>query len=195
MKMLQIIVCAALLALPPLALHMLTSEQTKVPVTQNVEVAFSPDGQAEALVLKVIRSAKTSIRLAGYTFTSPTVVRTLTDAKKRGIDVAELVDYSNTSRILKMLVSAGIPTRIISAYPIHHDKYIVVDGLHVETGSFNYTIAAARRNSENVLVVWNNPVVAGQYIAHWQNRWEQGQPYQSSRHTNYHPISDKRLQF
>ena len=184
--MLQIIVCAALLALPPLALHMLTSEQTKVPVTQNVEVAFSPDGQAEALVLKVIRSAKTSIRLAGYTFTSPTVVRTLTDAKKRGIDVAELVDYSNTSRILKMLVSAGIPTRIISAYPIHHDKYIVVDGLHVETGSFNYTIAAARRNSENVIVVWNNPAVAGQYIAHWQNRWEQGQPYQSIRHTNYH---------
>ncbi|WP_042674222.1 phospholipase D family protein, partial [Xanthomonas citri] len=155
------------------------AEPASAPDTQTVEVAFSPDGRAEALVLKVIRSAKTSIRLAGYTFTSPAVVRALTDAKKRGVDVAVVVDYknnlvesrSNTSRqALNLLVHAGIPTRTVSVYPIHHDKYIVADGLHVETGSFNYTMAAARRNSENVLVVWNNAAVAGQYIAHLPTR-------------------------
>lgn len=196
------IVCAALLALASLAglnsftvglldkvRNTVAAEPASAPDTQTVEVAFSPDGRADALVLKVIGAAKTSIRLAGYTFTSPTVVRALTDAKKRGVDVAVVVDYknnlvesrSNTSRqALNLLVHAGIPTRTVSVYPIHHDKYIVADGLHVETGSFNYTMAAARRNSENVLVVWNNAAVAGQYIAHWQSRWEQGQQYQSS---------------
>lgn len=198
----RFILCTALLALAPVAgansftaglldkvRDTVTSEPTSAPDTQTVEVAFSPDGRGEALVLKVIRSAKKSIRLAGYTFTSPAVVRALTDAKQRGVDVAVVVDYknnlvenrSNTSRqALNLLVNAGIPTRTVSLYPIHHDKYIVVDGLHVETGSFNYTTAAARRNSENVLVVWNNAAVAGQYIAHWQRRWEQGQQYQSS---------------
>lgn len=155
----------------------------------SIDVAFSPDGGAEALVLKVIASAKSSIRLAAYSFTSPNVVRELLAAKRRGVDVAVVVDHknnlvearSNSSReALNLLVNAGIPTRTVSVYAIHHDKFIVVDGRHVETGSFNYTAAAAKRNSENVLVVWNNPLLAGKYIAHWQSRWSQGQPYRSS---------------
>ncbi|AKM33443.1 endonuclease (plasmid) [Pandoraea faecigallinarum] len=157
----------------------------RAPTTQVVEVGFSPEAGAEALVLKVIAAANTSIRLAGYSFTSPTVVRALLDAKQRGVDVAVVVDdkgtRSTTSRqALNLLVNAGIPTRTVSVYAIHHDKYIVIDGLHVETGSFNYTASAATRNSENVLVLWNYPTLAAQYLAHWQSRWEQGQPYQSS---------------
>lgn len=38
---------------------------------QRIEVAFSPEAGAEALVVKVITAARTSIRLAGYSFTSP----------------------------------------------------------------------------------------------------------------------------
>ncbi|VVE85394.1 phospholipase D family nuclease [Pandoraea sputorum] len=149
------------------------------------EVAFSPEAGGEALVLKVIDSAKTSIRLAGYLFTSPPVVRALLDAKQRGVDVAVAVDDKGTRstaarQALNLLVNAGIPTRTVSVYAVHHDKYIVIDGLHVETGSFNYTVGAAKRNSENVLVLWNYPTLAAQYLAHWQSRWEQGQPYQPS---------------
>ena len=43
-----------------------------------------------------------------------------------------------------------------------------------ETGSFNYSQAAAKSNSENVLVVWNNRTVAAQYLAHWESRWVNG---------------------
>lgn len=154
-----------------------------------VEAAFSPDGDAEALVLKVIGSADSSICLAAYSFTSPAVVRALVSAKRRGVDVAVVVDHrnnlvesrSNASREApNLLVNAGIPTRAVSSYAIHHDKYMVVDGRHLETGSFNFTAAAAKRNSENVLVVWNDPALAARYIAHWQSRWSQGQPYRST---------------
>lgn len=155
----------------------------------SVEVAFSPDGGAESLVLKFIGSAKASIRLAAYAFTSPSVVRALLEAKRRGVDVAVVVDHKNnlqesrtnaSREALNLMVNAGIPTRTVSVYPIHHDKYIVVDGRHVETGSFNFTAAAAKRNSENALVVWNDPTLAARYIEHWQSRWAQGQPYRSS---------------
>ncbi|WP_374105063.1 phospholipase D family protein [Burkholderia sp. LMG 13014] len=151
-----------------------------------VEVGFSPDGDGETLVLRAIGAAHSSIRLAGYTFSSPTIVRALIDARKRGVDVAVVVDYRNNlvesrsgapRQALNAIAAAGIPTRTISVYPIHHDKYMVVDGLTVETGSFNYTSAAAKRNSENVLVIWNDGPLAGRYIAHWQSRWVQGQPY------------------
>ncbi len=48
-------------------------------------------------------------------------------------------DRSGTGKAaLNLLVNAGIATRTIARYPIHHDKFIVADGLHVETGSFNF---------------------------------------------------------
>ena len=75
---------------------------------------------------------------------------------------------------MNLIAGADIPIRVTSAYAIHHDKYIVVDNLHTQTGSFNYSQAAARSNSENVVVMWNNPPVASQYLKHWESRWKKG---------------------
>jgi phosphatidylserine/phosphatidylglycerophosphate/cardiolipin synthase-like enzyme len=97
------------------------------PSAQQIEVAFSPEAGAEALVLKVLGSAKQSLRLAGYSFTSPAVVRGLIDAKRRGIDVRVVLDdKGNRSQAsisaMNLLLGAGIPLRVVSAYSIHHDK-------------------------------------------------------------------------
>ena len=124
-------------------------------------------------------SARQSIRLAGYSFTSPAVVKGLIDAKRRGVDVNVLLDdKGNRGRAslvaIKLIAEAAIPTRVVSAYTIHHDKYIVVDSQHTETGSFNYSQAAAKSNSENVVVIWDNLAVAGRYGAHWESRCHQG---------------------
>ncbi|MEN3371971.1 phospholipase D-like domain-containing protein [Dechloromonas sp. ZS-1] len=57
-----------------------------------------------------------------------------------------------------------------------HDKFIIVDSCHVQTGSWNYT-ESAKRNSENVLILWNQPNTAKAYLGHWQSRFNQGTPY------------------
>lgn len=152
--------------------------------SQTVEVGFSPEGSAERIVEKVIDSAQHSIRVAAYSFTSPEVVRGLINAKRRGVDVAVVVDAkanvaegSKGAQALSALVTAGIPVRVVSVYPIHHDKFVVTDGANVQTGSFNYSRAAAERNSENVIYIRNNQAVASQYLAHWQDRWAKGQAF------------------
>ena len=164
----------------------INNRPTSVPATANIETGFSPDAGAEALVLKVINAAQHKLRLQAYSFTSPTVLAALLAARRRGVDVRVVVDHdSNTSddrsgkarHALGALINAGIPTRTIAAYAIHHDKVIIVDGRHVQTGSFNYSTAAAHRNSENVLVIWNNPALAATYLHHWQSRYDQGQDY------------------
>lgn len=75
---------------------------------------------------------------------------------------------------MNLLTSAGIPVRTVSVYKILHDKVIVSEGRHTEVGSFNYSRAADRSNSENVLVVWDDPVLARSYLNHWTSRWAQG---------------------
>lgn len=52
---------------------------------------------------------------------------------------------------MNLLTSAGIPVRTVSVYKILHDKVIVSDGRHTEVGSFNFSRAADRSNTENVL--------------------------------------------
>jgi len=152
----------------------------------NMEVGFSPGGSSEALVLKCLNSARTSIRLAAYSFTAAPVVRALLDAKKRGVDVAVAVDLKNNvtqdssgkaRAALNALVNAGIATHVVSAFPMQHSKYAVIDGLHVQTGSYNYSAQAARYNSENVLVIWGRPDLAQPYLDNWQRVFNAGQPY------------------
>lgn len=179
--------CAAdLSAKPPTLLDelqgALLGRIDRAPGGAQVEVGFSPDGGAERLVLKTINTAQKSIRLAAYSFTSPKVVRALLDAKRRGVDVRVVADdKGNQSKAgvaaLNLLAGARIPTRLNGAYAIHHDKYIVADGLHVQTGSYNYSQAAAKSNSENVIVIWHNDALAAAYLRHWQSRFDEGINY------------------
>jgi phosphatidylserine/phosphatidylglycerophosphate/cardiolipin synthase-like enzyme len=156
-----------------------------VPAGQVIDIAFSPEAGSEDLVVKAIASARSNIGVAAYSFTSPVVAKALLTAKKRGVDVRVVVDENgNRSKAslaaLNLLANAGIPTRTISRYAIHHDKYMVIDKITVQTGSFNYSKAAAKSNSENVMVIWNNPDVALTYLKHWQDRFDQGTPYKSA---------------
>ena len=154
-----------------------------------IEVGFSPNEGGEKLILKVINSARSEIRVSAYSFTSVPVVEALLAAKKRGVDVALVVDYKanvsddrGKSRAgLSALVNAGCRVRTVSAYPIHHDKMVISDRETVETGSFNYSDAAARKNSENVLVIWKNPELARVYLGHWNDRFSRGDDFR----TNY----------
>ena len=158
------------------------SNGAAVPAGQTIDVAFSPDAGSEELVVRAIASARSNIGVAAYSFTSPVVAKALLTAKKRGVDVRVVVDENgNRSKAslaaLDLLAAAGIPTRTISRYAIHHDKYMVIDKTTVQTGSFNYSKAAAKSNSENVVIIWNNPDVALTYLKHWQDRFDQGKPY------------------
>lgn len=150
-----------------------------------IQVGFSPEGSAEQLVLQVIDSARSQLRVMGYSFSSPKVVKALIQAKRRGVDVLVVVDArGNDNRsshaAMNLLANAGIPLRTNAAYKIQHDKVVISDEKNVQTGSFNYSSAAAKSNSENVLVLWGVPAAATVYLQHWQSRWEQGNPYQPS---------------
>lgn len=149
------------------------------------EVAFGPERGAEALIVKAIGSARTSLRVAAYAFSSPAIVKALVEAKKRGVDVQVVVDRKHNTgtdpkRIgrdaLAALAAAGIPARTNGDYRLHHDKFIVADACHVQTGSWNYA-ESANRNSENVIVLWNSPETAASYLGHWASRFAQGAPF------------------
>lgn len=147
----------------------------------DVAVAFSPgEGTqtAEQLVLTAIGSAKKSIHLAAYSFTSKSIAAALVDASRRGVAVRALLDESNRTGKYSgatFLINAGIPVRISTRYAIMHHKFMVIDGSTVQTGSFNYTNAAAKSNAENVILMRGVAGVARDYEVEWNRLWEEAE--------------------
>lgn len=145
------------------------------PAVGEISVGFSPGGSAEPLVVSAIRAARQNIRVAAYSFTSKVIAKELMEAHKRGIDVKVVLDKSQLSErytSATFLANVGIPVRIDSKHAIQHNKYLVVDGRHLQTGSFNYSASAASRNAENVILMWNNPALADAYLRDWNEHWE-----------------------
>jgi phosphatidylserine/phosphatidylglycerophosphate/cardiolipin synthase-like enzyme len=66
-------------------------------------------------------------------------------------------------------------SRVDYRYAIMHNKFLVVDGQVVETGSFNFTKAAAEKNAENVVVL-HDPAVAQRYGQEWERLWRESEP-------------------
>jgi phosphatidylserine/phosphatidylglycerophosphate/cardiolipin synthase-like enzyme len=144
----------------------------------NVSVAFSPNAEAEQLVLNGIETAKKSIRVAAYSFTSKSISIALLEAHKKGIAVQIVADAKSAGgqySAATFLANHGVAVRLNGKYAIFHHKFMVIDNKHIQTGSFNYSSAAANKNAENVIILWDMPKVAEKYIAEWNRLWNEAE--------------------
>jgi phosphatidylserine/phosphatidylglycerophosphate/cardiolipin synthase-like enzyme len=150
--------------------------QTPLPSTASFDVGFSPGGTALLVVEKVIQASKSEILMACYEFTSRDIAEALEAAAHRGVKVRIVADWkASHDRFsqIAVLLDAGIPVRLNRHYAIHHNKFMIIDGTSLETGSFNYTTAAIKHNAENALVLWNVPQIAAIYAKEWERLWEE----------------------
>lgn len=143
----------------------------------STKVFFSPKGGCTKAIVDEIGKAKSSIRFQAYSFTSQEICQALIDAHKRKVDVAGLMDKSNTKEksALDDLIGGGLDILIDSKHAIAHSKIIVIDESVVITGSFNFTNQAEHANAENLLVLHNKELAAA-YIANWNVHKEHSKP-------------------
>lgn len=143
-------------------------------------VHFSPKGGCVEAVYSFIREAKISIHMQAYGFTSDPITDALCDAaKKPGITVEVLLDSDNrTDKYSKAtkVAACGVKVLFDAKHQIAHNKILIIDGISVETGSFNYTQAAERGNAENCLFIRNDAPLAAQYESNWQSHKLHSEP-------------------
>lgn len=87
----------------------------------------------------------------------------------------EKVSHDRHSLVF-LLACSGVLVRTDDRYSIMHNKFIVADGMNTETGSFNYTSSAEKRNAENALAVFDNKEVAAEYNAEFERLWNESTP-------------------
>ncbi|RLB64244.1 MAG: hypothetical protein DRI90_05050, partial [Deltaproteobacteria bacterium] len=116
----------------------------------STSVHFAPLDSIEDRVLAQLSAAQTSIRLAFFNIRLP-AVKTLLDQKvTAGLDVHVLLDHKQQAQsyntMADELTQLGVPVTLIentlATDATMHDKFAVIDGHRVMTGSANYSYTA-----------------------------------------------------
>ncbi len=140
-----------------------------------ISVYFSPKGGCEKAVVGAIKSAEHSIDVAIYAFTNRRIASALIGASKKGVKVRIIMDRETArsrSSVLPLLLKEGIPVRLKrgSRGGLMHNKYAIVDGKVVLTGSFNWTRSAETRNDENLVII-RSEEVAERFERNFEKLW------------------------
>jgi len=149
-----------------------------------LRTCFTPGEDCTGLIVQQINNARSSVLVQAYSFTSEPIIAALSQAKQRGLDVRAILDKSNEQdrySAATFLTNHGIAVLIDDKPAIAHNKVMVLDGVDVITGSFNFTKAAQERNAENVLVIKQEPQLARAYTDNWKRRAAASRPYDDFR--------------
>jgi len=137
--------------------------------SENIQICFTPPSGCTEFIAKQIEQSQESIYLQAYGLTSKVIIDELIEASRRGVKVKAILDRSNFSEkksVVENLRRAGIEVIRDKVLGIAHNKIIILDKITVVTGSFNFTEAADKRNSENVVVI-HDKKIAEKYMNNW----------------------------
>lgn len=169
-RLLRLAACAGMCAAAALA-----SASEVLPARGEVEVAFSPSDAPEKMLLRVVESARSTLHVQAYVFTSKPIANALIAAHRRGVKVEVLADAKMNARergnAIPLLLAAGVPVAYETKYAAAHNKVLIADadgpGCAVLTGSYNFTWSAENRNSENMIVLRDHCELAQLYRSNW----------------------------
>lgn len=145
------------------------------PVMAETAAYFSPSLACENNIIKLLNNAKKRIDIVVYSINNWNIYTALQETQKRGIPIRILTDRTQAGgRGAKApaLHAEGFNIRVHSKNKIEHNKFMVVDGETLITGSYNWTNPASLKNSENCLLIWNDPKTISAYQKRFEYLWE-----------------------
>ncbi len=114
-----------------------------------------------------------------FSFTSDELATAISAANDRGVLVQGVIDASqaagNQGGEYEALLARGIDVRLDGEGGSMHHKVLVIDGVIVVTGSYNFSASAEEQNDENTLIV-HDPALAEQYLDEFWRVWQFSQP-------------------
>jgi phosphatidylserine/phosphatidylglycerophosphate/cardiolipin synthase-like enzyme len=143
----------------------------------DIQPYFCPRDMCEERTIMAIESAKNSIDIAMYSFTSDSLAKILEEKSKKGIKVRIVADYlqSNSKYSdFNEMKKTGIEIRFAPKNKVMHNKFAIIDEETVLTGSYNWTKNANTSNFENFVLI-KDKKTAKEYEKEFFNIWIQSE--------------------
>ncbi len=144
-------------------------------------------GGLDERLAKAIDAATTSVDVAAFDVDLPAVADALVRAHRRGVNVRLVTDTDYADELgPERLQNAGVPVVLDERDPFMHNKFVVIDGAQVWTGSWNLTDNGTYRNNNNVLVI-DSEKLAENYTAEFEEMFVAGEFGTTSPENTPHP--------
>jgi phosphatidylserine/phosphatidylglycerophosphate/cardiolipin synthase-like enzyme len=133
-------------------------------VRDGLELHFAPEEKTDAVIVRELDAATTSVDVAMFTLTQTGVGAALERAVLRNVRVRIVMEEKQQAlgTIDEKLEQRGAlvvrGANKIGAFSAMHQKYAVIDGRRVITGATNWTNQGTRQNDEDLLIVTNAAV-------------------------------------
>lgn len=141
---------------------------------ESIDVYFSPNGGCQQAVVSKIKKAGDSIDIAMYYLSSRDIAQALVKAKERGVHVRVVLDQSQeieASSKSAYLIKHGFQIRYHLGFGLMHNKFAIIDGKTLITGSFNWTRTAEEKNEENLLIISDEGTI-NKYKGRFNYLWD-----------------------
>ena len=123
---------------------------------QDIRVYFSPNGGCQQAVVSEIRKAAQTIDIAMYYLSSRDIAQALVRASENNVRVRIVLDQGQEIESASKsgyLVKHALEVRYHLGFGLMHNKFAIIDGKSLITGSFNWTLTAEEKNEENLLMI------------------------------------------
>ena len=136
-----------------------------------VRAQFPSQGSIGKSVRAAIDQSKERLMIALYGFDNFDLVAELLDLAKRKVTIRVKIDSARSAgkkivKVIDQLRAGGVEVQTVAPGGRNHNKFAVIDGKRVLTGSYNWTLKA-ESNWENLLIL-DCPELAKAYEREWE---------------------------
>ncbi len=138
-------------------------------------VMFSPNGGVRDRLVAEINKAQSSIDIAIYSFTADAIREALIAARDRGVAIRVIADASQADQSgseIATLEHLGFSLKRMTSPTggIMHNKFMIIDGRLLFTGSYNWSASAESYNYENALFLTGGTTIQ-KYRSEFEILW------------------------
>jgi len=151
-----------------------------------MEVYFCPEDDCREHLLDLLQDAEDYIHCAFYDLDLTEIIELLKE-KQDEIDVKLVIDKKNSDKVSGVNFVENKGTN-----QLMHNKFCVVDGNRIFTGSFNPTERGNFKNKNNMLIVYSK-YLADNYESEFQELWDRN--FGSGNRVKYTVVlNDKKIE-
>lgn len=128
-----------------------------------IQVYFCPRDDCENAVLSFLEEAEETIHCALYELDYESINEKMVELEEEGLEVQIVLDNSYLEDFNESFVRTD-------GWGQQHNKFCIIDGEKIFTGSMNPTTNGITKNNNNLLIV-NSQVLASNYEDEFQEMW------------------------
>ena len=129
---------------------------------ETTDAFFSPGDACRNEIIRHIGLATSRLHICVFTISDDLITRSLLGAHEKGVHIKVITDNDKSLDVgsdVEQLARAGLSVKMDTTANHMHHKFMIADQHTLITGSYNWTLSAAKYNNENILVTHEAGVV------------------------------------